>query len=198
MEYKYITENNLENRQNYMYSSFNGNKFLNTYISTREKVLLSIGKTHNNELIMNEEITAEFNQLRSKVTDHNIDLRFQMINQLKEMETGYLNLSEIDLFVKTFEVRKRLYHLYSVNFKPINEEDYKDNELYLIFSIVMCLAYEKTSNLKYLNSLLKVNDILISLYFNDSKRLNNDYLSIVLNKEIGYVNKLCAQKNIAL
>ena len=36
MNYKYITENNLENKQNYMYSEYCRQEFLDAYVSTRK------------------------------------------------------------------------------------------------------------------------------------------------------------------
>ena len=37
--YKYITENNLEDKQNYMYSEFGGSEFLRLYCKTRNDFL---------------------------------------------------------------------------------------------------------------------------------------------------------------
>lgn len=39
MNYKYITENNLENKQNYMYSEYGGQDFVDAYIESRKNAM---------------------------------------------------------------------------------------------------------------------------------------------------------------
>ncbi len=42
MNYKYITEDNLENKQTYMYSEYGGEDFLKAYVKSREDVIENI------------------------------------------------------------------------------------------------------------------------------------------------------------
>lgn len=198
MEYKYITENNLEERQNYMYSAFGGDAFLKEYFETREMILDSMGESQISIENIIEKIMCNSNSCEQIDDENIIELKGLINNQLKKLPQENLSFLQIDLIVKTFEVRKRLYHLYSPVFKPLDEDGYKDNELYLLFAVMMCVAYEASMNLKYLNSLLKVNDILISILTSNKNDLENEYVAFVLMKELYYIKKLCENKNIKL
>ena len=66
MAYKYITENNLYNKQTYMYSEYNGICFLKEYVASRQKYL-------NNFKSLKECITKD-NEDESELTDVMQDL----------------------------------------------------------------------------------------------------------------------------
>ena len=48
MQYKYITENNLENIQKYNYSEFHGSDFVYSYFETRKSLLETINQDEKN------------------------------------------------------------------------------------------------------------------------------------------------------
>ena len=54
MSYKYVTDNNLYEKQTYMYSEYKGRAFLNDYISSRQNCLrkvLGVGKENDEACI---------------------------------------------------------------------------------------------------------------------------------------------------
>ena len=56
-----------------------------------------------------------------------------------------------------------MFNKYDKNFRPIDKQDFFNKTLYIMFGYLLVLAFEKTNKLQYLNSLLKLNDILCSL-----------------------------------
>ena len=66
-------------------------------------------------------------------------------------------------WVKKFEVSKRLFESYDTAFKPLDRAAYHDAALYLRFAEVVERAYDSTSELPFLNVLLKVVDTLIAM-----------------------------------
>jgi|APSaa5957512535_1039671.scaffolds.fasta_scaffold38983_3 hypothetical protein len=79
----------------------------------------------------------------------------------------------LDLLVQRFEVTKKLYESYPANFR---KGEGRDNiiRLYWLFALSLTLFYRDTKNIKYLNSLLKVTDLLCSL----SEKLLNKNIPI--------------------
>jgi len=202
MKYQYITEDNLEYRQKYTYSDFGGKEFLSAYFDSRRNTLKELSLHVSDNVLTNEEL---FEMLQPPLTAYNntandsaIDMRIILLDELKKLQTKNHDSSLLDAVLKTFEVRKRLYHYYSENFKPLDETDYRDYNLYIAFAVIMSGNYDKTRNLKYLNSLLKCNDILISLYLKQEGLINRRFLAFVLNKELEYIQALCKENNIEL
>ena len=133
MKYEYITENNLENRQKYQYTQYRGGEFLQEYEESRNVI-----------------VDAEVDSVIPEPEDVHSDCR----------EICHDNADGI---LKSFEVRKRIYKSYGDKMKPLDEDDYNNEQLYLDFSLLMSAEYKKTGNLKYLNALLKANDTILSI-----------------------------------
>lgn len=170
MEYKYITDHNLENRQNYMYSQYCGEEFLDAYKHSRLEYI-------------------------EKYNDIDIHHSVRVNRQISETEMKLRNLSMddsvlMDAFVKTFEVRKRLYTQYCwETWKPEPHAGYHDMELYLLLAEKCVEFYQRSKRLELLNCLLKVDDTLLSecslLDDVQKKRLGN-----VLKEELLLVDSL--------
>ena len=103
----------------------------------------------------------------------------------------------IDTFLKKFEVTKKLYAFY----KPGFGKGYGENQnlnLYFLFSILMVRAYCFSKNLKYLNALLKINDLIISV---SRKGDNLNFLAscnyqIILIIELFFVSELAIKQGL--
>lgn len=76
----------------------------------------------------------------------------------------------LDLLVQRFEVTKKLYESYPVNFRK-GEGKNDIIHLYWLLSLSLALFYCATKSIKYLSTLLKVMDLLCSL---DEKLLSQD------------------------
>ena len=121
---------------------------------------------------------------------------------------AYEDLPTLLLLVKTFEVNKCLYDSYSyINtelgntiLKPDKSTTHKNPINYSLFALSLISAFEKTKNLIYLNTLLKLNDTLISvrasLDFTSqcSKSKFDEFLSFSIQKECEYVRDILQDK----
>ena len=100
----------------------------------------------------------------------------------------------LDLLVQRFEVTKKLYESYPIDFRKGKG---KSNivHLYEMFAFSLTMFYSSTKNLKYLSALLKVTDLLCSL---ERETLNNNInahcFSLVLLIEVLSIKSL--SKNI--
>jgi len=142
MEYKYITEDNLINKQNYMYSEFGGREFLDAYIYSRDSYI----EEKSNKM--------EYHESRAELR--------KILSSLESNDYGLIK-GILDLYVKRFEVSKRLYNEYDENWKPTKNSSYLDIDLYIVLAEICSYAYKLTGCTKYLSCLLKLDDTLLSL-----------------------------------
>ncbi|MDY3112714.1 MAG: hypothetical protein SOW25_00110 [Helicobacter sp.] len=140
MEYEYAT-NNLENPRFYDYSKFYGVGFLKAYLKNRLEFL-------NVESLQNKPLES-----------------------LEILQKCLFDERLLRLVIKTFEVNKRLYNKYTFTLssisnaeilKPDKNSGYENLDNYLALSCALVKFYKKSKNLLFLNTLLKLNDILIS------------------------------------
>ena len=101
------------------------------------------------------------------------DLLVSLLNSQINKNNENLIKFWLDLLVQRFEVTKKLYESYPANFR---KGEGRDNiiRLYWLFALSLTLFYRDTKNIKYLNSLLKVTDLLCSL----SEKLLNKNIPI--------------------
>ena len=184
--YKYITNNNLklENRQNYMYSEYGGRDFLAAYHCTRKNYIdkydfdvSSINMLQND--IPKDNITA--NELNSLVQKFTVG------------EWDNTDRERLDYYIKAFEVRKRLYTEYEAGkVRPTEVAEYDKIVSYELLAMCVAHAYRYTQNLKYLNTLLKLNDILLSIAEGDAEyngQVEKEKLSWLLSQELIFVKQ---------
>lgn len=102
----------------------------------------------------------------------------------------------IDRLAQRFEVTKKIYERYKLGFRK-GEGKSDCLILYALFAMVLSICYYKNKNLKYLNTLLKINDTLISVI----DKLTDDYPAIFMaylstSCEVCFVGKLVKSKGI--
>lgn len=190
MLYKYITENNLEHTQNYMYSEYAGLDFLKAYYQTREPFLLE-----NTEelfvLLGNEFSSGMFGQ--TATGSH-------LISILKRLHTEPCEDDRIavNFYVQRFEVHKRLFAEYDAQTgRPVAGSSYGTILDYILLAAVAEKAYGSFRSLKYLNCLLKLNDTLLSLIpFKEERMLL--LVKMLITREVEDVKELLYRKKIAL
>ena len=153
--YPYITDNNLELPQSYNYTAFNGVAFLREYLTSRKAVLNLLCGDNAEQARALESVNAYI---------------------LESCE----NEMSLKLVIKTFEVNKRLYMSYDkgvskfsneIILKPIKTSSYTHIDNYLCFAKALCVFFTQTHNLLYLNTVLKLNDTLLSLVLNPALNL---------------------------
>lgn len=94
-----------------------------------------------------------------------------------------INDEFLEILIKKFEIKKRIFESYHYEFKE-NTKKFEMMKNYILLSLICLLKYEKTRNLKFLNTSLKLNDI-ISSKINELKD-NDDLLlySFIIEKEL--------------
>lgn len=205
MEYAYTLGDNLEEPLKYNYTAYHGRDFIRSWYLNRMRALLSINE-----------------QDREYAPEHFCakDTAFRMLPVMNESEIFVgPTLHEIlqtlltckpvpeelkqllDGCVKTFEVRKRLYPVYSLRFKPEDENSYHDIRLYIIFACVCVEAFRFYQDFRYLNALLKVNDTVLSQWNREpalKEKENQRQVAFALRMEIEFVMDICRRKGIDL
>ena len=170
MIYEYITQDNLENKQNYFYSKYMGEPFLVSYSKIRETII-----NKNKPLDKVEFPTLNCNTYLDLST---IKKAFECNSMNDEL------WKLLDAYLKSFEIRKKIYEEYDKNnkFKPKSEK-YRVYCLYFLLAYNLAHAALNSDNLKYFNTLLKVDDTLISIY---DKLCQNEQklLSYILEEEL--------------
>jgi len=115
---------------------------------------------------------------------------------LSDLKHSQLVKMWMDRLAQRFEVTKKIYERYKPGFRKGGG---KSNclILYALFAMILSIYYYENTNLKYLNTLLKVNDILISVI----DELTGDYPTIFMaylstSCEVCFVGKLVKGKEI--
>ena len=177
MEYVYVTEDNLENRQNYMYSAFGGKEFLYAYTKSRSDF---IERASSQDSILHD--TAKDLAEAKDCLEHDVTQGWKVV---------------LENYVKRFEVSKRIYTEYNDKWRAADNAVYDRINLYLLLSDCCLLAYKKTLCTKYLSCMLKVDDTLLS----QEKRmtdLEKKRLSILLIAELEFFQKMADSREIRL
>lgn len=196
--YGYITDNNLERRQTYQYSSFQGTPFLTVYEQSRGKLLNGIGnRTYPLEILLNatmEGIPDHPSSESELLTKH---LLSAWLEKELQSEQSYTNGSDelLKFFVKKFEVRKRIFEKYDLKLSPLTKS-YNVHELYILFAVVINHAYMRTQNLFYLNCALKLGDTLLSISELLVNRISLELVSYTTELELMSIRKLRNEKGI--
>ena len=199
MIYNYTENDLLEYPESYFYSKFYGVLFLESYFSKRLEKLSNLGS----DLIINSkfeklkiEITSKIKILYSK--NNKDDLFFYtsdfLLNILNDNNQD-LN-KKFNKIIQKFEITKKIYDKYQIDsFKGIGYN--KNLDIYILFGICLIDFYHKTKNLVYLNSILKLSDILCSQIKTDSSLISSGTIYIIKN-ELYLINKLLNKNNISL
>ena len=103
----------------------------------------------------------------------------------------------LDRLVQRFEVTKKVYETYPPGFKK-GEGANTSVRLYWLFALALCLFYARSNEIKYLNTLLKVCDLLCSLPEHELQgHIAEHGLSVVLATEIVGVQLLAEKKGVS-
>lgn len=154
MAYRYITENNLYNKQNYMYSAYGGIHFLKEYVDSRREYMEKQGHLKD-ETVQYDTGKEDSNDVLRDLTD--------IWKKLEEGRPDRETMERVNAYAKSFEVRKRIYGKYDDGWKPAGNKEFENYGAYLSLAGCMANAYQYTGCLKYFNCLLKLDDTLLSI-----------------------------------
>lgn len=175
--YKYTSKNLLDFKEHYHYSTFSGTKFLEDFIKSRELYLKKIQNKKNGNL--NNWFDNFFKETINKESTSFLLSRF-----LKNGE----NRGFVIKLHKKFEVHKRVYVSYDLNdMKPKS----LDIEIlnFILLGLSLSKLYQESSFLGYLNSILKLNDIICSIPANENF-LFSEVIENLIKSEIGFIRNL--------
>ena len=148
--YKYTSKNLLENPEKYFYTSFLGHKFIDSYIASRTIFLKNLKPE-------NQDLSTWIEGLNLSNSTEVISTGYILLNYLKTNKKNDF----IKVLFKKFEVSKKIHSSYDLkSYRPIKKNGNILN--YILFGIVLIKLYEESRFMGYLNSLLKINDIIIS------------------------------------
>ena len=171
--YKYISPTAPSEKINYSYSTYEGEHFLNLWKENRKATLDKCPDFFAIELVNSDSETEQlFNEWI-----RNDDFNNQKIIQ------------DLNTLIKRFEVTKKIYSSYDPNFRAIDKSKFNDLRLYVLFSYILVQASKTKKKTQYFNALLKVNDILSSV-FSSLNEGNKILLGYCLSKEIEYIQQL--------
>ena len=177
-------------------TSFQNLEFLNVYKKSREFNLKTINKNIK-EIKKFRDISFKIekedwknNKRKNINTEKLLEFLFMEIIKKSNKEEKLLNK-----IIKKFEIKKKIFESYNLEFKE-NTTKYLNLKNYILLSIICLFKYEKTKNLKFLNTSLKLNDLISS----QIKKLNvledTSLYSFVIKKELEIIKILMNKKGI--
>lgn len=197
MKYPYGDIDCLEFPQKYQMSKYQGLDFLIAY------------KKHRKEIM--KKITTKNIKKRSYHNSKKYEEEFLKINKKKPIQTEkilwfiYNKVSENNLkkkyntilneFIKKFENTKKIFDFYEYDLST-KSENFRIFRNYLILSLICIKLYEKEMNLKYLNTSLKINDILCSNFKKISDEIDLQLLNESLRSEVKCIENLIKKKGL--
>jgi len=212
--YEYTEANRFLNPHSYMYTHYLGVDFLQAYVNDRSKNIKFFKSTKHdgkvNEIDKYFYSAAKFileegtNPLAYDIKKYEEYLR--SLSQMTEISTVkllesliHIQLSKkvrfntkslIDFLVQRFEVTKKIHENYHSKELRYGSGDNTIVRLYWLFSLLLSLFYAETKNIKYLNTLLKVNDLLCSLNHSLLVNLPSRGVEFILKNEVRNIIKI--------
>ena len=148
--YPFKGRNLFQKPENYFYSDCYSLRYFEDYVKyRREKIRelsLSTQDNSSNEKFFTE--TCNTSKLLCRI--------------LLDVENG--DTTKLDRFCVKYETRKKFLSDYDhVSLKPKTRRTHANFSAYITFSETLCVAFENTENLRYLSTLLKLNDAVCSI-----------------------------------
>ena len=186
MGYKYITGNNLYEKQTYMYSEYKGMEFIKEYLESRKSCMEELEETSGGhaggpDVAMHSNVLEDLSRLREELQSGN---------------GGDWLIKSVNAYTKSFEVRKRIYTEYDDDWKPSSSAGFEEYESYLVFAECLLLSYYRTKCLKYFSCLLKLDDSLISIHDRMGRQSKRQFLRI-LEQELDIFSRLASANGIS-
>lgn len=199
LSYQYSIGNLFECPQKYQISPYIGKSFLKSYEDSRKKILKLLNiqiDTLKIQKLLDENFVDIKNSnsiIKEKFETH--ILLNSILRKILKKNTEKIDDEVINIFVKKFEIKKKLFFEYDSKFKEITD-DYQNLKNYLLLSIICLLKFEKFRNLKFLNVSLKINDLLCSQLGIKRDEIENVLLAFALSKELNLIENLCIEKGL--
>ena len=199
--YQYIQNNLLTTPQNYQMSSYEGPDFLISYQFSRRKIITELEKmpdfiSYSDNFFSSQDISdacviIKKNKFSTNELYHSIIM--ELINNPKNIQV----IPIIDKFLKKFEIRKKIFLNYD-NEINIASDEFKEIQNYILLSFMCLIRYQVTSDLKYLNTFLKLNDMICSVKNLIVNKTDISLFHYLLTSEMKCILKLLEELDIWL
>ena len=165
--YQYTKENLLQSPTKYQYSLYEGRSFFKKYNNSRNNCLSELTKRLDYMLENDIPIFNKFSE--NNIYEKNDLILNNFLNHLNKISNSeiikFKNI--IKVLIKRFEVSKKLYMKYDKMLLKKSSTNYKEISNYPLFSILLQRFYKLSlipeEKLIYLNTILKINDLIISI-----------------------------------
>ncbi len=162
MKYGYTEKDLLDHPQKYQHSIFEGKSFISAYLNSRKNINKKI---QNNATIISVSDTLDLLSIPYTETSiRKIDGFFTeefLIDFLQDNRIQKNKIQIIEKLLKIFEIKKKIYSAYDFRIDK-HSNDFSSLRNYILFSIICNKIFQMNKNLKFLNTTLKVNDIICS------------------------------------
>jgi hypothetical protein len=162
LKYGYTEKDLLDHPQKYQHSIFEGKSFISAYLNSRKNINKKI---QNNATIISVSDTLDLLSIPYTETSiRKIDGFFTeefLIDFLQDNRIQKNKIQIIEKLLKIFEIKKKIYSAYDFRIDK-HSNDFSSLRNYILFSIICNKIFQMNKNLKFLNTTLKVNDIICS------------------------------------
>ena len=203
MRYPITKGNLLENPEGYSYSDYLGKTFLHSFFYYRNTVMnFAKDKTGvDKEFNTSKSIEDEIKSYVSKITisedfnESGLDTKLELTKIFNSIISDDFTIESkrlLDIFVYKYEVFKKLYEGYLDLESPDKSKriaDYTNISIYVLLSFLCLVSYRRSCNLKYINTSLKINDMICSV----KDKLENEELYglyLLINYELDAIESL--------
>ena len=145
-----------------------------------------MGSSRYSDADIEKVIEQEQNDSRNKNNTTIFELRRILLHIIKNNKDTKIN-AKFEMYLKKFEINKRLYDKYDDNEKNSTRYDIIEN--YILLSVISILKFKKTENLKFLNTALKLNDTICSEFRNMIKEDYNKLFKFSLESEMSIITR---------
>jgi hypothetical protein len=194
VEYLYASKDLLKNRYHYMYTPFEGPSFLQAYLAQRRTLCTMLRSADDDKatfpgsseyILVNElRLLLQNDRSQEQVGSANWtprvlpglpgEVQFKTRDVLLDLlykyyASDYSGLqfqTWVETLVKRFEVSKRLHKRYSKELRP-TEKNSECGDNYAFLSLLLVCLYRDGNSLKYLNTTLKLVDLIGALGVTD-------------------------------
>ena len=208
MIYPYTERDRIDNPHKYMYTKYEGYSFLESYKNDRiyrlKKIIKGdLNSERNNleeylfakskEYLMDEALSLDSFDIDQSISLS--DLIYSLLNNLI-IKPCPNTFKWIDRLIQRFEVSKALYATYEKGFrKGVSKIENPDK--YLLVALCLTLSYIRINNLQYISTLLKVNDLLLSLNPDTIRSFcDTKLLKVLIFFELNQIDKLATKCGI--
>lgn len=161
MKYGYASGDLLDHPQSYRYSSYCGPDLFIAWREQREKLLTSLGSSDiPPEKLVTDVLAEAANSEQTVLTATRLSRLIVAVSNAQA--DRFKHRVQIAPWIKTFEVRKKIYSEYDDDMRPGGDGNYRELGNYVLYAFLMERAWSNYQELPYLNVFFKVVDSICS------------------------------------